>query len=99
MRLTSLSVAIWSRCLSDSEGQHKTIAFKSTVFFMNSVTGLSLSSLLPFSVDLRWPIGILIRAADDFFLLYLNFRSWLISTKTCVILYSTVSLRLLVSNI
>ena len=34
---------------------------------MKCVTGLSLPSLLPFSVDLRWPIGILIQAADDFF--------------------------------
>ena len=34
---------------------------------MKTVTGLSLPSLLPFSVDLRWPIGILIKAAHDFF--------------------------------
>ena len=30
----------------------------STVFFMKCVTSLSLPSLLPFSVDLRWPIAI-----------------------------------------
>ena len=48
---------------------------KSTVGFMHSVTGLKLSSLLPFSVDLRWPTGILIRAADDFFSEFLNPRS------------------------